>query len=351
MTLTFSGISFPCHAPSKFPRCRRLHCAALLSYAANLQAQVTWSIDNTTNIDGNAVAAVVGSPTPVSTPFGDALRFDGNDGVIVNANPIAGAANFTIEMLFRPDPIVNATSNMPRILHVQSSVPPDHRATLEGRIENGQWYLDAFLRSQRPGQANASVVNSLTLIDATKLHPLSHWYNFAMTYDGAQLRAYLNGVLELEGPLTVLATADGQVSLGMRHNRVNFFEGVIAKVRFTPSVVAPSEFLSRVRSRRLRPERYGRRRGLCRLDATYGTVVGSNGDGADGNRDGTIDAADFTVWRDVLPDELSAGESSRAVPEPSISASCVVQLGMIIVLRHGRRKPRGHKRNANGDEH
>jgi hypothetical protein len=43
-----------------------------------------------------AVTAVVGSPTVVSTPLGDALRFDGNDGVIVNANPIAWAANFTI---------------------------------------------------------------------------------------------------------------------------------------------------------------------------------------------------------------------------------------------------------------
>jgi hypothetical protein len=147
-------------------------------------------------------------------------------------------------MLFRPDPIKSATSNQPRILHVQSSIPPDHRATLEGRIESGHWYLDAFLRSHRPGQTNASVVNNLTLIDPTKLHPLGQGCNFAIIYDGAQWRSY--GALELEGPLAVLATADGQVSLGMRYNRVNFFEEVMVKVRFTPGVVDASECLSPV---------------------------------------------------------------------------------------------------------
>ena len=82
----------------------------LLCCCTAAPAQVTWNVDNTTNIGGNAVTTIVGSPTVVSTPFGDGLKFDGNDGVIVNANPIAGAANFTIEMLFRPDPIVNAAS-------------------------------------------------------------------------------------------------------------------------------------------------------------------------------------------------------------------------------------------------
>lgn len=282
----------------------------------SLGAQVTWSIDNTASIGGNPVAAVVGSPTPVSTPFGTALRFDGRDGIIVDANPIAGAAHFTIEMLFRPDPIVNATSNQPRILHVQTAIPPDHRATLEGRVENGQWYLDAFLRSQRPGQANASVVNSLALIDATKLHPLGEWYSFAMTYDGTQLRAYLNGVLQLEGPLAVLATAGGQVSLGMRHNRVNFFEGVIAKVRFTPSVVNMDDFLLPYV-----PGDYDQNGMVDAADydrwkSEFGADVAA-GSGADGNRNGIVDAADFTIWRDAASLETASHAPSFAAPESS----------------------------------
>jgi hypothetical protein len=280
------------------------------------RAQVVWQLDNTSNIGGNAVTLVRSDPTVVSTPFGNGLAFDGDDGIIVDANPIFGAATFTIEMIFRPDSIVNASSNQPRVLHVQSTIPPDHRATLETRVVGQQWYLDAFLRSQRPGQANASIVNSLTLIDPNNLHPLGLWYNFAMTYDGAQLRAYVNGQLELSGDLAVLATADGQVSLGMRHNQVNFFEGVIAKVRFTPSVVDPTNFLSVAI-----PGDYDGN--LIVDDADYvewmnafGQSVANPGDGADGNRDGMVDAADYTVWRDHLT-TAGAASLSQNVPEPA----------------------------------
>src|SRR5262245_63120981 len=96
-------------------------------FAVDVSAQVTWNIDNTTNIGGNAVTTVVGSPTVVSTPFGNGLKFDGNDGIVVDTDPVAGAANFTVEMLFRPDPIVLMSSNQPRVLHLQTFPnPPDH---------------------------------------------------------------------------------------------------------------------------------------------------------------------------------------------------------------------------------
>ena len=178
----------------------------LLGFGRESRAQVTWDVDNTTNIGGNAVTLVRAAPTVVSTPFGNGLKFDGDDGVIVNADPVAGAAAFTVEMLFRPDPIVNASSNVPRILHLQSANPPDHRATLEGRIapNNQQWWLDAFLKSQPVG-ANPF---SLALMDASKLHPLSQWYNFTMTYDGAAPRL-------LERPTRTLRRA----------NRLNYGSG------------------------------------------------------------------------------------------------------------------------------
>jgi hypothetical protein len=315
-------------AMSRWPTIGVVLAMAILVHRASNStfAQVTWNVDNTANIGGHAVTTVIGSPTVVSTPFGNGLKFDGNDGVIVDANPIAGATTFTIEMLFRPDPIVNLSSNVPRILHVQSSIPPDHRATLEGRIVNGQWYLDAFLRSQRPGQANASVVNSLTLIDATKLHPLGQWYNFTMTYDGEQLRAYLNGQLELAGPLAVLATASGQVSLGMRHNQVNFFEGVIANVRFTPSIVNSADFLSAYAA-----GDYDRDGAIDADDydkwkSDFGSAVANLGDGADGNRNGTIDAADYTVWCDAFPAGAADAAWGAGVPEPTTLLLLIIGL-------------------------
>lgn len=303
-------------------------CVAITHIPA--RAQITWNIDNTTNIGGNAVTTVVGSPTVVSTPFGNALKFDGNDGLIVNADPLAGAASFTLEMLFRPDPIVNPGSNQPRILHLQSIPnPPDHRATLEGRISAGQWYLDAFLRSQDAGQSNPNIIESLTLIDPSKLHPLSTWYNFTMSYDGAQLRAYLNGQLELSGPLTVTAMAPGQTSLGMRHNQVNFFEGIIAKVRFTPAIVDPADFMSAVI-----PGDYDRNGAVNAADydawrATLGSPVAVPGDGADGNGNGVIDAADYVLWRDRTTSPATS--TSAAAPEPRAIGLLAVAAGICFV--------------------
>lgn len=198
-------------------------------------AQETWVLDQTINIGGHGTT-VIGSPTVVSTPFGDGLRFDGDDGLIVGANPIAGARAFTIEMLLRPNVHQNADLDQPRILHIQSPNPPDHRATLEGRIVNGQWYLDAFLRT--------SATANLALIDANKLHPADRWYSYALVYDGAEMRVYLDGALELSRPLAITPLVAGQTSLGMRFNQVNFYSGDIAKVRFTTSALVPADLLS-----------------------------------------------------------------------------------------------------------
>lgn len=297
---------------------RAICVSLLLGFSNAAHAQVTWNVDNTTSIGGNTTT-VIGNPIVVSTPFGDAVRFDGNDGLIVNTDPVAGAANFTVEMLFRPDPIMNALSNVPRVLHLQSMPsPPDHRATLEGRIVAGnQWYIDTFLQSQSASSSNPNVTTGLTLIEPTKLHPLSQWYNYALVYDGFQLKSYLNGQLESSGALAVQKMAVGRTSLGMRINQVNFFEGVIAKVRFTPSVVDPANFLSaRI------PGDYDQSGAVDELDyiawkTTFGSSVAIAGDAADGNGNGIIDAADYTFWRDrasLGAGSLSPGEN---VPEPS----------------------------------
>jgi Concanavalin A-like lectin/glucanases superfamily len=313
------------------------------SLARVATAQVTWDIDNTTNIGGNAVTTVVGSPTMVVTPFGNGLQFDGNDGIIVNTDPVAGAAQFTIEMLFRPDPIGGVTAlNQPRVLHLQSNSPFDDRATLETRVVGNNWYLDAFLRSRSPGQSDPKVVNSLPLSDETILHPLGEWYNFAMTYDGTSLRAYINGQLDLPaGALSVQPMTSGVTSLGMRANMVNFFKGVIAKVRFTPSLVDPEDFLlSYV------PGDFDRNGMVESADydkwkADFGSSVGQAGEGADGNRDGVVNAADYTVWRDALP-EGAAALAERNVPEPA-----TMWLLIIGSLVFARRSSIGERRSSN----
>ncbi|MEM8864600.1 MAG: hypothetical protein AAGF31_03535 [Planctomycetota bacterium] len=51
----------------------------------------------------------------------------------------------------------------------------------------------------------------------------------------------------------------------------------------------------------------------------YGSQVSTPGAGADGNGDGIVDIADFTVWRDALAPPPPGANQSVAVPEPVAS--------------------------------
>ena len=217
-------------------RLTRVTVMCVLCTAGAAAQPLTWRIDNTTTI-GSLAVTKNGDPQVVDTPYGSAVLFDGvDDGLTLGTNPIAGATSFTVEMILRPDAITHAAAWQPRIFHIQSPNPPDHRLTLEARITNGTWYADVFLRTS----ANAN----LTLIDSTKVHSLGEWHHLAATYDGQMLRSYVDGRLELTGALTASPLIDGVASIGMRANKVNFFEGAVLALRFTPWVLETNEFMN-----------------------------------------------------------------------------------------------------------
>src|SRR6185436_8986228 len=101
-----------------------------------------WIIDNTTSIHGNA-PTVMGSPQVMTSPQGEALCFDGDDAVVLNANPVQGLAAFTVEVFMRIDGVTNAAFNQPRYLHVETT--DASRLTMEARVTETSWYLDTFL--------------------------------------------------------------------------------------------------------------------------------------------------------------------------------------------------------------
>ena len=189
-----------------------------------------WIVDNTTSIHGNA-PMVHGSPQVMASPQGDALCFDGDDAVVLNANPVRGLAAFTMEVFMRIDGVTNAAFNQPRYLHVETT--DASRLTMEARVTDMSWYLDTFLLSSN-GQ-------SRTLIDATKVHPVGQWTWTALTYDGAQMRHFVDGVEDASGAVTVPMYGAGKMSLGVRQNLVNWFVGCIREVRITPTALAPAD--------------------------------------------------------------------------------------------------------------
>jgi hypothetical protein len=192
-------------------------------------ADAVWPIDRTDRVAG-LTPIVLGSPTARTDDRGRALYFNGaTDGLFVPVNPIAGWPEFTIEALIDPDPTGPAEQ---RFLHIQDEA--GSRSLLEIRMTPGGWALDTFLFSEK-------TKSSRPLLDMTKLHPANRWTWVALVYAHGHMAHYIDGVKELEGDVDIPPMTAGQISLGVRQNKVYWFKGGIREVRFHPTALKPVE--------------------------------------------------------------------------------------------------------------
>lgn len=205
-------------------------CAAMPRSA--LGDQTIWVFDRLSDIGGETTR-VEGDPTLIDSPFGRAVLFDGvDDALFIDRHPLAGASTFTFEALFRPD----GGAFEQRWFHLQSDEPeggPGTRILFEIRVVAGGWYLDAFAKGHGYNKA---------LIDETKLHPLGVWTHVAQTFDGTTYRSWVNGVLQAEAPLAFTPQPGGRSSVGVRINRVNYFNGAVREARFNRAYTPPEMF-------------------------------------------------------------------------------------------------------------
>jgi Concanavalin A-like lectin/glucanases superfamily len=194
--------------------------------------QTTWELNRVNNLGGHP-AQVLGNPRLIESSQGKALEFDGQqDGIIVDANPLAGMDRFTLEVIFRPDA---GGAKEQRFVHLQEA-GGDNRILIETRLtESNQWFLDTFIRSGKTDQ---------TLFAEKFLHPADEWFQAALVFDGREMRHYVNGIQELAAAIQYQPLKAGQTSLGVRLNRVYWFKGAIRKVRFSHGVLTPAEFLT-----------------------------------------------------------------------------------------------------------
>ncbi len=203
-----------------------LLAALLVATPAFAAEPVVWRLDQTASIGGLA-PTVLGAPKVVTDAGVPAVLFNGTtDGLFVPANPLAGWKAFTVEILFSP---AEGGLEAQRFVHIQD---PVWRVMIETRLDGkGGWWLDTFLGNNTKGQP---------LIEPKNVHPTGRWYWVAVSYDGRHMVHYINGVKELEadtefGPMTA-----GQISLGVRQNKVFWFKGGIREVRFSPTALAPA---------------------------------------------------------------------------------------------------------------
>lgn len=204
-----------------------------VSTSTALSQSVVWELKNIANIGGHTTT-VLGQPKVIKTDNGKAIEFDGvDDGIFIETNPLAGARAFTIEAWFRPDADGPAEQ---RWLHIEDLENVESRALLETRVTKNLWFLDTFLKSGN---------NRLPLYAENFKHPTGRWYHAALVYDGAEMRHYIDGKLELSGKIAMKPFGRGRVSIGVRQNKVYWFKGAVRKVRFSHKALDPKQFLKK----------------------------------------------------------------------------------------------------------
>ena len=180
---------------------------------------------------GSTNVEINGSPKLTDSPYGKAVYFNGSsDALFLKDMPLKSLNEFTVEMIFNPD---TSAPFEQRILHIGEV--SDDRMLLEIRAVDGQWYFDGFISSS---------IHSRALIDENKKHPLSQWYHVAMVVGSDQMTTYVNGRLELSESFTYSPIQTGQTSIGVRQNKRSWFKGSIYKIRISPQILNPSQFIT-----------------------------------------------------------------------------------------------------------
>jgi hypothetical protein len=204
---------------------------------AQTPRQVTWRFDNLDAIGGHATH-VLGHPRLIASPYGKAVEFNGmDDALFVDNHPLAGASEYTWEVIFRPDAGGAQAQRFFHLSELDAATGLDTRSRMlfELRIVNGQWCLDSYANS------NGSL---LALMNCNKLYPLGQWYRIAAVYDGKMLHSYVNGELQAEGELHFTPQGAGHTSIGTRIDKRDYFKGAMLMARMTPRALKPDEFLA-----------------------------------------------------------------------------------------------------------
>jgi hypothetical protein len=197
-----------------------------------------WDINSLDSTGGHDIT-VIGNPEIVDTELGDAVKFDGDgDMLLVDANPVGDAKEFTVEVIFKPD-AAYSISNDPRFIHIQDPDDPmEKRIMMELRINPlNEWYLDGFMKTD---------IDDLALIKESLTHPTEEWMHAAITYKGNVFKTYVNGIEELSDTVkynTDIINPTGKTSVGARMNEIKWYSGLIKTLKVSHKALEPSEFI------------------------------------------------------------------------------------------------------------
>jgi len=197
-------------------------------YNQNSDTETKWILSEIKRSDKNVIQ-FWGTPEIKNSMYGKTVHFNGSDeGFLLNEMPLRNLEEFTIEAIFHPDRDGNFAQRFFHCGEVTGS-----RVLLETRSKNGNWYFDAYIKTNK-GQ--------LTLIDSTRLHPLAQWYHVAFVNNKGKLSTYINGIRELEGNVEMVPLKKGKTSIGVRQNLQSWFKGSVYSIKVSPRALKPEEF-------------------------------------------------------------------------------------------------------------
>jgi len=200
----------------------------------------TWTMSSVDSIAGFPVIKSDSPQVIDSDEYGRVVWFDGiDDGLLVESNPLEGATNFTVEVIFKPDSSWPANEEQ-RFIHIQDPANNDRRILIELRLtDDHQWYLDTYIKSE---------ISSKALKLETALHPVGQWYHAALVYDNRSMKHFVNGIEEISGEVDYLPITSAFTSIGTRMDQRSWFKGSIAVLKVTHSVLQPENFIKNVTS-------------------------------------------------------------------------------------------------------
>ncbi len=182
-----------------------------------------WKFDEATGLAaldsaGPNPGALVNGPLRVAGKFNGGLSFDGvNDSVDVpDSNTLDLTTNLTISLWFKPARLLNAASGRKDVLKKFLSY----------------WVLMNFPTAD--GKV-AFVLNSGTPVvkSTTAAWQSNTWYHLAATYDGAQMKLYVNGALENTAAATAAPVVNAYpLQIGGNINQGFYFPGLMDDMRF-----------------------------------------------------------------------------------------------------------------------
>ncbi len=191
---------------------------------------IVWELNRLDTIGGFPVT-LIGNPILIQTDKGDAIEFDGvDDGLLIGSNPLAGASEFTIEVVFKPYP---GGLEEQRFVHMEQD--DNNRALIELRSKPDEdWFLDTFIKSGASSKA---------LLAEDYPHVSNEWWNACLVYKNNVMTHYVNGIEELTGEVFFQEVSSGITSLGVRQNLVSWYKGAIRTLKITHKALLPEEFM------------------------------------------------------------------------------------------------------------